>query len=312
MEYGKYRFLIQLQEDAVLPFYKGSTFRGLLGHALRRGVCALKHQECKTCILRSSCTYALVFETAAALPLPEGSRISAPPHPVVLEPPLTGKTCFKKGDTMACTLLLFGKINKNLPYFVYAFDQMGKIGMGKKIKGKRSSFTLESVSTENEILYEKNDKKIRFPENNEQINCYNNNNSIDRDEAELQIEFKTPLRVKMDSQKLSLPFQFIIHTMIRRNTALLNCYGSGEPDIDYSAMARRAADVETVQENLTWFDWKRYSSRQERKMFMGGITGSVKYRGNLKEFIPMVEMAEKVHLGKNTFFGLGQIGQESV
>jgi len=312
MEYGKYRFLIKLDEEAFLPHYKGSTFRGLFGHALRRVVCALRHQECKTCLLRSSCTYALVFETALAFSLPQGSRISAPPHPVVLEPPLTEKTAFAKGETMECTLLLFGNINKNLPYFVYAFDQMGRIGMGKKIKGKRSKFTLETVSTDREVLYEKNKKKIKFPSCNEQLNCCNETSCSDTDEKELKIEFKTPLRIKKNNGRLSLPFQFMVNTMIRRTTSLLNCYGHGEPDMDYSAMAQRAGSIQTVEEDLTWYDWKRYSSRQDQKMFMGGISGSVTYRGNLQEFIPMVKMAEKVHLGKNTFFGLGQICQETI
>ncbi|HKK67736.1 MAG TPA: hypothetical protein VJ946_05970, partial [Bacteroidales bacterium] len=221
MEYGKYTFLIKLDEDAFLPCYKGSTFRGLFGHALRRVVCALKNQECASCILRSSCTYALVFETASAVSLPEGARISAPPHPVVIEPPMTEKREFYKGDTMECTLLLFGKINRNLPYFVYAFDQMGKIGMGKKIKGKRSKFTLERVSSENELLYSKETKKIKFPDQNKQLNWGSRESVSDMDKwvpditgsvanpagsvpakgetaMEMKIQFKTPLRIKMD------------------------------------------------------------------------------------------------------------------
>ncbi len=67
MEIGNYKFKLQLEDDAELPLYKGSTFRGVLGHALKRTVCALKHQECRVCILRSNCTYAMVFETAHAV-----------------------------------------------------------------------------------------------------------------------------------------------------------------------------------------------------------------------------------------------------
>ena len=42
MLYGKYRFSCRLENDAVLPFYKGSTFRGVFGIALKKVVCAGK------------------------------------------------------------------------------------------------------------------------------------------------------------------------------------------------------------------------------------------------------------------------------
>ena len=62
MLFGKYTFRCRFETDARLPEYKGSTFRGLFGTALKRIVCALKHQECGGCILRSSCLYPQVFE----------------------------------------------------------------------------------------------------------------------------------------------------------------------------------------------------------------------------------------------------------
>jgi hypothetical protein len=46
MLYGKYQFLCCLTDETILPCYKGSTFRGVFGRALKRVVCALKRQEC--------------------------------------------------------------------------------------------------------------------------------------------------------------------------------------------------------------------------------------------------------------------------
>jgi len=43
------------------------------------------------------------------------------------------------------------------------------------------------------------------------------------------------------------------------------------------------------------------------KMYMGGIAGKVIYSGDVQPFLPLIRMAEKVHLGKNTQFGLGMI-----
>ncbi len=63
MLYGKYSFTVTFNSDAILPPYKGSTFRGVFGHALKRVTCALKRQSCDDCMLRSKCVYPFVFET---------------------------------------------------------------------------------------------------------------------------------------------------------------------------------------------------------------------------------------------------------
>ena len=42
-------------------------------------------------------------------------------------------------------------------------------------------------------------------------------------------------------------------------------------------------------------------------MLMGGIIGEVSYSGDLTEFLPLVRFCEKVHIGKQTSFGLGKI-----
>jgi len=140
MLYGKYLFSNVFEDDAILPEYKGSTFRGVFGHALKKVVCALKRQDCKDCLLREKCVYSFVFET-----LPPGNehpgkkRVASPPHPYVIESPETTKTHYNKGDLFDFALILFGKANEYLPYFIYAIEQMGGLGIGKKIAGKSSS-----------------------------------------------------------------------------------------------------------------------------------------------------------------------------
>jgi hypothetical protein len=82
--------------------------------------------------------YALVFETTKAIPALPNSRIAAPPHPFVIEPPISGNTQFPEGSAFAFNLLLFGEINHSFSYFVYASEQMGKIGIGRRINGRRA------------------------------------------------------------------------------------------------------------------------------------------------------------------------------
>ncbi|SLM32388.1 conserved hypothetical protein [Desulfamplus magnetovallimortis] len=318
MIFNKYNFMIRLKDDAQLPFYKGSTFRGVMGHALKKVVCALKNQECQSCVLRSNCTYAMVFETAHAIELPKGLRISSAPHPLVLEPPETSQRDFLKGETLTCTLLFFGQINNNLPYFIYAFDQMGKIGIGKKIDGRRSRFVLESVTAgdDGSVVYTHDDQKIKISETSSMMiyseleadNCLPISTKSHKGHERVTMNIITPLRIIARNAPVArLPFHLLISSIIRRNTALFNVYGEGEPKLDYPAMVEAAKSIEVTENSLKWLDWKRYSSRQDKKMFMGGLTGSITYQGDLAQFLPMMTMAETVHVGKNSAFGLGKI-----
>ena len=47
-------------------------------------------------------------------------------------------------------------------------------------------------------------------------------------------------------------------------------------------------------------------------MLMGGMVGFITYEGELAEFLPLVEFCEKVHLGKQTTFGLGKFHFEQL
>ncbi len=58
------------------------------------------------------------------------------PHPFVLSPPDEKKQLYKKGEKNTFGFTLIGKAILFLSYFIYAFEQMGKKGLGKKIKGK--------------------------------------------------------------------------------------------------------------------------------------------------------------------------------
>lgn len=311
MLYGKYQFSCQLETDSILPYYKGSTFRGVFGHALKGVVCALKRQECPECPLSQKCIYPLVFETAQVLKLPEKIKISAPPHPFVIEPPLTTETDFPKRADFDFNLLLFGEVNNSLPYFVYAMDRMGRIGIGKRIKGQRGQFKLKSVKNGQQTIYKNTDKELKRADALEHLSISETNGSPDN-LTHLELTLKTPLRLKFKNRlKADLPFHVLARSMLRRVSALLGVYGNGEPQLDYKGIVARAQDVQIVDSNLRWFDWRRYSQRQDKAMLMGGMIGTVTYEGNLREYLPLVEFCSKVHIGKQTAFGLGQIKAEA-
>lgn len=306
MLYGKYNFTCRFQSDAFLPPYKGSTFRGLFGKALRGVVCALRRETCADCLLKERCIYAVIFEVQP--PSTEGSnlRVATRPHPFVIEPPLDGKTHFAKGSDFSFSLLLFGESNRNIPYFIYAIEQMGTFGLGRKVEGTRGTFILEEVSISNRVIYSNRQRTLKMDESLERLSL------PDLEEKpqgviQIAVSLLTPLRLKFRNRlHAELPFHILVRAMIRRISSLFNAYGNGEPPLDYKGLVRRAEGVAVVASSLSWFDWERYSARQEREMLMGGMTGSVSYEGQLWEYLPLLDLCSKVHIGKQTAFGLGK------
>jgi len=315
MLFGKYEFRCCFETEARLPAYKGSTFRGVFGHALKSVVCALKRQTCEQCLLKAQCIYALVFETQHAIPPPPGARIVAPPHPFVIEPPATAKADFVAEDVFDFNLLLFGQINRHLPYFIYAFDQMGKIGVGQKLNGRRGRFALKAVRHNGRSIYSGEDQRLDMSADFSRLILKKPEQVPSPNGSRLKITLKTPLRLKFQNRLAAeLPFHLLVRAMLRRVDTLLRCYGDQEPNLDFKGLVRRAEAVHTVasESDLRWYDWQRYSQRQDQKMLMGGMLGSVTYEGAIGEFLPLIDFCEQTHIGKQTAFGLGRLVAEGV
>lgn len=308
LTYGCYTFRCRFDEPAVLPEYKGSTMRGAFGLALKKVVCALKNRECGDCVLRRRCLYTRVFETPMAMEPPEGLRGNAPPHPFVIEPPVIRKQDFSAGECLDCNLILLGEVNQSLPYFIYAFEQVGKIGLGKKVNGRRAGFRLEGVREADRTIYTDAEATIRVGEMARVLKIPEVNRFSD-DMMRVEMTLETPLRVKFDNRfNTDLPFHVVVRALLRRISSLFICYVGAEPELDYKGLLDRAEGVRIVESRLRWHNWDRYSNRQQQKMPLGGLMGEVTYEGRLGEFLPLMEIGARVHIGKNTSFGLGKMG----
>jgi len=304
MLFGRYRFACRFIEEAYLPSYKGSTFRGAFGGALKKVVCAVRKKDCTSCLLAGRCVYARVFETAAVPTQP--ARQAAPPHPYVIEPTLEGKTRYVAGDAFDFTLLLFGEFNDYLPYFVYAFETMGEQGLGRHRRQGLGRYRVEGVTGNGQALYDAERRQLG-PQRPTLLSV----SSGEAGSGTLHLRLLTPLRLKFDNQlQARLPFHLLIRAVLRRVSALFAAFADGEPELDYRGLVARAQAVEVVASQLNWCDWQRYSNRQEQAMLMGGMNGEITYRGNIGEYLPLLELARELHLGKQSSFGLGRMDFE--
>jgi hypothetical protein len=191
---ARYRFQIEAAERLELPAYKGSTFRGAFGHAFKRVICALRNKECEGCLLKDKCVYSYVFFT----PLPPGTermrKYPYAPHPFVLEPPLERNRFYEKGEKLYFELVLIGKGIEYLPYFIYAFDELGQSGIGRR-KGQFLLKAVHHVGPDGPPvnIYDSETKTLTSQEKEWSLEKVMQDAAID---SILNIEFLTPTRLK--------------------------------------------------------------------------------------------------------------------
>src|SRR5205823_10603773 len=126
------RVTLRLLDDAPLPAYKGAMLRGGFGYAFQRAACP---QPCwgrsQSCAVATLCPYRWVFETPHPPNVPHLHDLQDVPRPFVIEPPMDERTQYAAGDVLEFGLTLIGRGIDYLPYFIYGFEQLGKMGLGR-------------------------------------------------------------------------------------------------------------------------------------------------------------------------------------
>ena len=302
---SKYRVTIKPEEQLCLPPYKGSALRGLLGHALRRIVCVTKHSECSDCILKFNCIYSYIMETPIPEEHPFHRKYKTAPHPYIIVPPITKKCLFRPEDVLSFEIILIGKANDYLPYFVYALTEMGKIGVGKG----RGKFRVLSIETQ-----KKDGSYTEIFNSNEYTLSVKDDNVIDYRAFQYRralcdrvtLSFQTPLRIKIKN-KLSrnIPFHILIERLAERASLLAHFHCNARLE-NYEEFVRDSIDVKTIRNDLRWIDWQRYSMRHKTRMKLGGVVGEITYQGPLKKYLSLLRAGEFIHVGKAATFGMGK------
>ena len=308
--YLRLRLTLRAEAPATLPPYQGSMLRGAFGHALRKLVCAAgPRQPCATCRLRRGCHYTRLFETFIdGEPPPFLRGLDTAPRPYVFEPDaahLQGvPPRYAPGDPLAFDLLLFGQATDLAGWALLAVERMAEAGLG----ASRARFSLDRVLARNPagswiVLRDAGRWTGRdVPPPSEPPR-----NGLPGDRLLLRIQ--TPLRLPVRGN-LAKGFSVrdLAFPMVRRILELATFHVPGStPDWTFRPLLDHAGTVRIAASDLHWFDWERYSNRQERKVDMGGLLGSVELEGDLAPLAALLRTAEVVHVGKGATFGLGKV-----
>jgi len=325
-KFARFQFSLKALACLNLPEYKGSALRGGFGHAFKKVVCALRTKECPDCLLKEKCIYSYIFET----PPPSNSRLMrkypSAPHPFVLLPPLEDDRTYEPGEKLEFQLTLIGKAIDYLPYFIYTFEELGKMGLGKG----RGKFSLEEVKSIGERTRVKGEGARsatgeRCKERGEgRESIYSGKEKILRQlpaplrsdlspltyhptPITLHLLFLTPTRLKFEGELTSdLKFHIFFRNLLRRISLLSYFHCGEELKVDFRGLIKDSEAIQIKDSHLRWHDWERYSARQGEKMKLGGFQGTISFTGDLSAFLPYVILGESVHVGKGSSFGLGK------
>lgn len=293
LKYSEYDVHLQAMDRIRLPIFSGSTLRGAFGFALRKVSCSPMCKDPQNCIIGNRCPYYFAF-ISQRNDVESGLRNY--PHPFVLQPFDGG--IIEPGEMLSFGFILFGKAREILPYFIYAFMQMGEWGIGKG----RGKFKLVDVK-------DRRTQKVLFSENNKALQGYGTVLSPEPISIgnSATIEFITPLRLKNGGKYVSKPsFQEIIRAILRRTSLLVRGYCGAELEMPYKSIIESAKSVKLVSAGTNRVEIERYSSRQNAKIPLIGFLGLLRFEGDMNQFSAILDAGSHIHIGGATAFGFGK------
>jgi hypothetical protein len=297
------RFLLEAQEPVALPNYAGSAWRGLLGHGLRRLVCVTRQPTCDGCMLRYTCLYSTFFETPAPPTVPE-RRYKALPHPFILEPEIIGVREIPEGGALRLGITLMGPAIEHAPYLIHALNLAGQRGLGRG-RGRCKVTALEREETLGGDRWE----QVYSAECGEFGRRETSAPAIPAAPAKVRLRLLTPLRIKRHGRFVGVR-EFAAADLLRnlyaRLAVLTALYAHAPDQFPWRSVRDQAERVHIASSQLRWYEWTRFSSRQNTRMQMGGLLGELELTGpGLKTFWPALWLGQWVHVGKGSSFGLG-------
>jgi hypothetical protein len=291
------RLILTVRADAPLhlPPYIGSTLRGAFGHALK-SLALLPHHHNNPCALAERCPYCQVFAPAPQPTHPSGQT----PAPYIIEPPAPyHPRRLQPGQTFRFGLVLIGKALPHLPAIVQAFERAMRHGLTQQ----HTPCTLLNVQHEQarQTLWQTGQSQATQP-----ATTIPPASTLGQ---HLSLHLHTPLRLQQQSRIIGQNQLTAYHLLIglaRRYQLLLDTHlGPQAPQQNFSQLAELAHTIDLDASELHWFDWERYSNRQQQAMKLGGLLGTLHLHGQLAPFSQLLHLGQWLHLGKETTFGLG-------
>ncbi len=328
---ARYRFTAIVQQPLHLPNYAGSLLRGQFGAALRNVACMTRQPSCPGCPLIPTCPYTRIFE---APPPPKGSHalqnFSQIPNPYLIEPPTPGARVLDADDDLVFHLVLVGHAIDQLALIIFALQRALRQGLSKaRVPTDLLQVDWLDAQGQPHPIWHMEHPTLRvhpatlappqdLPIDTKTIaaSAYATratglNSGFSQNDAQLTLHIQTPLRLQQQGKPLGVG-QLTPRTLVAalaRRVALMMEFHTGQTGWGEAAKAiTHLSESLRDTQDLLWFDWTRYSSRQQQEMTLGGVLGSWTLHGSadaIAQIQPWLWLGQWLHVGKNATMGLG-------
>jgi CRISPR-associated endoribonuclease Cas6 len=291
------------------PGSAANAFRGAFGQILKRIACRPECEGAQTCPWRAECAYARLFEPVWH----HGpSGFANAPRPFAIRAAALDGCRFPAGAIFPIDVHVFDLAEPVLEYLVLSFLQLASagIGAGRRPVALRRVFALTASGRPGACVYE--DGRGLMPEARTLIGL-----PLDAAEEvpvrEAILRFRTPTELKSGGEVIeTVTFRTVFARVRDRVLTIASLYGEPILDLDFRALSRRAAAVQTLSARLRWIQAHRRSTRTGQVHPLGGLVGEVHYAGELTEFMPILRVAYWTGIGRQTVWGKGVVEVDPV
>jgi len=288
--YCIFLFRLKLMDKAILPVFKGSMLRGLMGKALHRLNCQSR-VPCTRCKMVKTCAYSNLFKPELVLK----NQLTTPPF--VLYSP-NKKEVFEKGDEIEFFLTLFGDFSRYFDYFLNAFNYARGIGLGQH----RTPYDIEEITdnVSGDWVYKERDVNKNWKAANANLSTL-----IPQMSKHIKIDFLTPIFLMRNKKPIYFPtMKEIVSAIIRRIHILSRSIWKDKYfTIDKEFI--KGLDISINGYDLNFKkDFK--TGGLGNTVELSGFYGSVECCGDFTQLYPLLKAGEVLHIGARTSYGLGK------
>lgn len=294
-EYCELNFQLKLLDDSKLPRYKNSMFVGAFLNEMLNLYC-FNNRNCEECQSKNICSIQVLLNNNFDAHKPlifQSEKI----QPLFLIKCSDRKTDFNKNSSLRFTVILIGQAIDFLSQFIYIFDRLGDIGIGKK----KTKYLLEGVYNQkgdpvykDGYLYEKNINKNRLY------------HYIDKRKKSIKkikkIEFITPyIKIEEKNNYIDLNIDNIfqaIEIRLRKLNILEDL------DVERLELLNQNTYIKSFYFNL--IKRKYFIKKQNTYKFIIGFKGNIEFQDIMIEYIDYLLACEKMLIGSNILLGFGE------
>jgi hypothetical protein len=307
LEYTTYRIDLLPRDARALPAFAGGALRSTFGMVLRDFACATRAPTCEGCRVARSCAYRELFD-----PVPPDAhalqRFSAIPAPYVFDLGKDRARHLAPGRPLEVGLTLIGRARRHLGLALLAIQRGAGGGLSRAdVRLDLRRVTAARPDGDEIVVLDEPGAAVRLHP------CSARFETLPPASGDVshRIAFRllTPTRLTQDGKPArvdDLKPRTLLMAIARRVSLLADFHGDGPLGLDFADLSARADAARFTCTALRWQRLERWSSRQQRTMPFDGLVGDVEIEGPLAPFVPLVDFAARLNVGKHASFGLGR------